>query len=75
MTGALRQFTKGAAAAAVPVLSTLSATAKEFRLGLITPSPHVWTKATEAFGAELSKKSGGAHSVSVFPARQLGNEA
>ena len=55
--------------------SAIAAQANEFRLGLITPPPHIWTKAAEAFGAELAEKSGGAHSVSVFPARQLGNEA
>ncbi|WIY26318.1 TRAP transporter substrate-binding protein [Parasedimentitalea psychrophila] len=55
--------------------SAIAAQADEFRLGLITPPPHIWTKAAEAFGAELAEKSGGAHSVSVFPARQLGNEA
>lgn len=49
--------------------------ADEFRLGLITPPPHIWTKAAEAFGAELAEQSGGAHSVTVFPAQQLGNEA
>ena len=52
-----------------------AAMAKDFRLGLITPPPHIWTKAAEAFGAELKEKSGGAHSVTVFPAQQLGNEA
>ena len=52
-----------------------SVSAKEFRLGLITPPPHIWTKAAEAFGAELSEKTEGAHSVAVFPSRQLGNEA
>ncbi|MEL6211355.1 MAG: TRAP transporter substrate-binding protein, partial [Pseudomonadota bacterium] len=31
--------------------------------------------AAEAFGEELAEASGGAHSVTVFPARQLGNEA
>ena len=49
--------------------------AKEFRLGLITPPPHIWTKAAGAFGEELSAETGGAHSVAVFPSRQLGNEA
>jgi len=63
------------ASAAVVVASGLAAQAEEFRLGLITPPPHIWTKAAEAFGAELSEKSDGAHSVSVFPAQQLGNEA
>ncbi|MFN3280079.1 MAG: TRAP transporter substrate-binding protein [Tabrizicola sp.] len=52
-----------------------AAWAEDFRLGLITPPPHIWTKAAEAFAAELSEKSGGAHSVTVFPAQQLGNEA
>ncbi|MEM9550601.1 MAG: TRAP transporter substrate-binding protein [Pseudomonadota bacterium] len=65
-----------AVTAAVSVLiAPVTAWAKEFRLGLITPPPHVWTKAAEAFGTELSEQSGGAHAVSVFPARQLGNEA
>ncbi|MCT4609689.1 MAG: TRAP transporter substrate-binding protein [Pelagimonas sp.] len=63
------------ASAALVALSSVAAQAEEFRLGLITPPPHIWTKAAEAFGAELSEASGGAHSVSVFPARQLGNEA
>ena len=61
--------------AALVAVSSLAAQANDFRLGLITPPPHIWTKAAEAFGAELADKSGGAHSVSVFPARQLGNEA
>ncbi|MBO6837089.1 MAG: TRAP transporter substrate-binding protein [Alphaproteobacteria bacterium] len=56
-------------------LSAGAAVAKDFRLGLITPPPHVWTKAAEAFGAELAEKSNGAHTVQVFPSRQLGNEA
>ncbi len=65
----------GAAVAAIALFSAATAQAEEFRLGLITPPPHIWTKAAEAFGAELSEASGGAHSVTVFPARQLGNEA
>lgn len=64
-----------AALAAFATLSGGIAAADEFRLGLITPPPHIWTKAAEAFGAELAEASGGAHSVTVFPARQLGNEA
>ncbi|MEI4195954.1 TRAP transporter substrate-binding protein [Roseovarius sp. E0-M6] len=66
----------GAAATMMAIGGGATATmAKEFRLGLITPPPHIWTKAAEAFGAELSEKSDGAHEVTVFPARQLGNEA
>ena len=52
-----------------------TALANEFRLGLITPPPHVWTLAAQDFGAALAEASGGAHSVTVFPAQQLGNEA
>lgn len=69
MTGALL----GAAAALALTAGSLAA--KEFRLGLITPPPHIWTQAAQTFGAELSERSGGAHSVTVFPSRQLGNEA
>ena len=64
-----------AALIAVAVLGGTAAEAKEFRLGLITPPPHIWTKAAGSFGEELSAESGGAHSVAVFPSRQLGNEA
>lgn len=71
----LKGFAKGAVALGAMMLIGAPAMAKEFRLGLITPPPHTWTKAAEAFGAELSEKSGGKHSISVFPARQLGNEA
>ncbi|MCR9220967.1 MAG: TRAP transporter substrate-binding protein [Alphaproteobacteria bacterium] len=63
------------ALAGIGGLGDASAEAKEFRLGLITPPPHIWTKAAEAFGEELSKETDGAHSVAVFPSRQLGNEA
>ena len=71
----MKHFRKFATAAALLAVSAVTAQAKDFRLGLITPPPHIWTKAAEAFGAELAEASGGAHSVSVFPARQLGNEA
>lgn len=59
------------------LLAVMPATAwsKDFRLGLITPPPHIWTKAAEAFATELNEKSGGEHTVQIFPARQLGNEA
>ena len=65
----------GAGATAIALLTAVTAQAADFRLGLITPPPHIWTKAAEAFGAELNEVSGGAHTVTVFPARQLGNEA
>ncbi|MEQ8829449.1 MAG: TRAP transporter substrate-binding protein [Alphaproteobacteria bacterium] len=72
------KLSKSIVAGAVGLSLALSAgvaVAKDFRLGLITPPPHVWTKAAEAFGAELAEKSNGAHTVQVFPSRQLGNEA
>lgn len=58
--------------AAILLASAVATQAKEFRLGLITPPPHIWTKAAEAFGADLAKASDGAHSVTVFP---LGSSA
>jgi TRAP-type C4-dicarboxylate transport system substrate-binding protein len=64
-----------AGAAAVLALGADALSANEFRLGLITPPPHIWTKAAAAFGEDLAERSGGAHSVTVFPAQQLGNEA
>ncbi|WP_163849152.1 TRAP transporter substrate-binding protein [Pseudooceanicola aestuarii] len=63
------------AGATLVLSAALPAAAKDFRLGLITPPPHIWTQAAEAFGADLALASDGAHSVAVFPARQLGNEA
>lgn len=66
---------KTLAGAAVALAATGPAFAADFRLGLITPPPHIWTVAAEAFAAELAEASGGAHSITVFPARQLGNEA
>ena len=71
----MKYFKTTLASAALLAVTTVAAQAAEFRLGLITPPPHIWTNAAEAFGAELAEASGGAHSVSVFPARQLGNEA
>ncbi|MBT0958460.1 TRAP transporter substrate-binding protein [Alphaproteobacteria bacterium KMM 3653] len=65
----------GAALAAMAALTSTAALAEDFRLGLITPPNHVWTRAAEAFGTELAETSGSAHSVTVFPAQQLGNEA
>ena len=71
----MKHFNRILASATLVAASAFAVHADEFRLGLITPPPHIWTKAAEAFGAELSEKSGGAHSVGVFPSRQLGNEA
>ncbi|MBE7637739.1 C4-dicarboxylate ABC transporter substrate-binding protein [Sneathiella sp. P13V-1] len=64
-----------AGVAAAMTLSAGAAFAKEFKIGLITPPKHTWSKAASAFAEELKEKSGGKHSASVFPSRQLGNEA
>lgn len=64
-----------AVATAALAASTLTAQARDFRLGLITPPQHLWSTEAEAFAATLAERSDGEHSVSVFPAQQLGNEA
>jgi len=51
------------------------ALAKDFRMGLITPPPHIWTQQANGFAEDLKEASGGKHTVSVFPAGQLGSEA
>ncbi len=56
------------------VIST-NANAREFKLGLITPPPHIWTTSAESFGAALEQASDGRLSLTVYPAQQLGNEA
>ena len=52
-----------------------TALADRFRMGLPTPPSHVWTIEANAFAAELAERTGGEHSVAVFPAGQLGNDA
>lgn len=64
-----------AVAATALAASSLTAQARDFRLGLITPPQHMWSTEAEAFAEILHERSGGEHSVSVFPAQQLGNEA
>lgn len=64
-----------AVAAIALALSAFTAQARDFRLGLITPPQHLWSTEAEAFAETLAERSGGEHSVSVFPAQQLGNEA
>jgi len=57
------------------VLFCTAARADRFRMGLPTPPSHVWTLEANAFAESLEQRSGGAHSVAVFPAGQLGNDA
>ncbi|MBB3331543.1 TRAP-type C4-dicarboxylate transport system substrate-binding protein [Halomonas campaniensis] len=70
----LKTLTLAVAATALAA-SSLNAQARDFRLGLITPPQHMWSTEAEAFAETLHERSGGEHSVSVFPAQQLGNEA
>ena len=55
--------------------ASMTANARDFRLGLITPAQHMWSTEAVAFAETLNERSDGEHSVSVFPAQQLGNEA
>ncbi|MFD0858062.1 TRAP transporter substrate-binding protein [Roseovarius aquimarinus] len=64
-----------ASLAAATMLLAGAASAKDMRLGLITPPNHIWTQAAENFGADLAEATGGTHSITVFPAQQLGSEA
>ncbi|AZM97763.1 TRAP transporter substrate-binding protein [Vreelandella venusta] len=63
------------AMAASLLFGTVSAQARDFRLGVITPPQHLWSTEAVAFADTLHERSDGEHSVSVFPAQQLGNEA
>lgn len=67
--------TLAASIASATMLLASTATAHELRLGLITPPNHIWTKAAEDFGADLAEATDGVHTVTVFPAQQLGSEA
>lgn len=52
-----------------------TAFADQFRMGLPTPPSHVWTIEANAFARDLEERTGGEHTVTVFPASQLGNDA
>ncbi|GKW48847.1 TRAP transporter substrate-binding protein [Halomonas sp. NCCP-2165] len=63
------------AVAVTLAFAATTAQARDFRLGLITPPQHLWSTEAVAFAESLNERSGGEHTVSVFPAQQLGNEA
>jgi TRAP-type C4-dicarboxylate transport system substrate-binding protein len=52
-----------------------SALADRFRMGVPTAPSHVWTVEANAFAANFAERTSGAHSIVVFPAGQLGNDA
>lgn len=49
--------------------------AERFRMGVPTPPSHVWTIEANAFAANFEARTEGEHSIAVFPAGQLGNDA
>ena len=51
------------------------ALADRFRMGVPTAPSHVWTIEANAFAASFAERTSGAHSIAVFPAGQLGNDA
>lgn len=55
--------------------STRADSAKEFRLGLITPAGHSWNRAALQFAEALKKETNGRLSATVFHSGQLGNES
>lgn len=61
--------------ALLSVLSSPDALADRFRMGLPTPPSHVWTIEANAFAAGFAERTQGEHSIAVFPAGQLGNDA
>jgi tripartite ATP-independent transporter DctP family solute receptor len=66
------------AALACILASTLfveTALADRFRMGLPTPPSHVWTIEANAFAERFEQQTSGEHSIAVFPAGQLGNDA
>lgn len=56
-------------------LSPLAALADRFRMGLPTPPSHVWTIEATAFAESFEQRTGGEHTIALFPAGQLGNDA
>lgn len=63
------------ALACLVALLPSAALADRFRMGLPTPPSHVWTIEANAFAADFEERTGGEHSIAVFPAGQLGNDA
>jgi tripartite ATP-independent transporter DctP family solute receptor len=51
------------------------ALAERFRMGVPTPPAHIWTIEANSFAASLAERTQGEHTVAVFPAGQLGNDA
>jgi tripartite ATP-independent transporter DctP family solute receptor len=63
------------ALACLAALSPTTVLADRFRMGVPTPPSHVWTIEANAFAADFAQRTGGKHTIAVFPAGQLGNDA
>lgn len=64
-----------ASAAALAIIAAASAAeARELRIGLITPPPHVWTQVANRMAEKLPGESDEGLELAVFPAGQLGSE-
>jgi tripartite ATP-independent transporter DctP family solute receptor len=64
-----------AVAAIVAGLQSAPASAEKYRLGLITPPPHQWSKSAESLARRIKEATEGRVDISVFPSGQLGSEA
>lgn len=56
-------------------LAAGSAMAQTYRIGLITPPAHQWTKSAEDIAKRVQEESGGRIELLVFSSGQLGNES
>jgi tripartite ATP-independent transporter DctP family solute receptor len=64
----------GALAFLIPLLPE-GVLADRFRMGVPTPPGHVWTIEANAYARRFEERTEGEHSIAVFPAGQLGNDA
>ena len=64
-----------AAAALMVGLIGAEAQAEQYRLGLITPPPHQWSKSAVTVAERIKDATNGRVEILVFPSGQLGNEA
>lgn len=64
-----------ALAAAVAASTATCAVAKDFRLATIVPPAHLWNVYASKMGEAIEERTGGAHTLTVFPAGQLGDES
>lgn len=64
-----------AGAALAVMLAAGAAQAAEYRLGLITPPPHQWTRTATEAAAKIKDATDGRVDILIFPSGQLGSEA